>query len=69
MSDIIIGKHTLESLTSGMYADPLVLYREYIQNSSDSIDTACERGVLATGEDQIEISLLLLLKREKTIHI
>ncbi|MDD5793079.1 MAG: ATP-binding protein [Erysipelotrichaceae bacterium] len=36
--DVVIGKYTLESLTNGMYADPLDLYREYIQNSADSID-------------------------------
>lgn len=57
MTEIIIGKHTLESLTSGMYTDPLVLYREYIQNASDSIDSAFNLGILSTGEERIEISL------------
>ncbi|OUN08479.1 ATP-binding protein [Flavonifractor sp. An9] len=37
---LVIGKYTLESLTNGMYASPLDLYREYIQNAADSIDTA-----------------------------
>ena len=37
---IVIGKYTLESLTNGMYASPLDLYREYIQNAVDSIDAA-----------------------------
>ena len=46
MENIIIGKHTLESLTSGMYSDPFVIYREYIQNSADSIDEAIETGLL-----------------------
>lgn len=36
----VIGKYTLESLTNGMYASPLDLYREYIQNAVDSIDAA-----------------------------
>ena len=40
MSKITIGKYTLESLTTGMYIDPLILFREYIQNSSDAIDDA-----------------------------
>lgn len=31
--EFVIGKYTLESLTSGMYASPLDLYREYIQNA------------------------------------
>ena len=50
---IIIGKHTLESLTSGMYSDPYVVFREYIQNSVDSIDMAISNGTLKIGEDQI----------------
>lgn len=57
MSDIIIGKHTLESLTSGMYSDPYVVFREYIQNAADSIDSAYETAVLKPGEDRITITL------------
>lgn len=40
--EIVIGKYTLESLTRGMYSNPLDLYREYIQNAVDSIDNAKE---------------------------
>ena len=54
---IIIGKHTLESLTSGMYSDPYVVFREYIQNSVDSIDAAIKSGILMSGEDQIIVQL------------
>ena len=43
--ELIIGKYTLESLTNGMYASPLDMYREYIQNSVDSFDEAIELGV------------------------
>jgi len=38
--DIVIGKDILELLSYAMYADPLSIYREYIQNSADSIDEA-----------------------------
>ncbi len=38
--NFVIGKYTLESLTDGMYALPLDLYREYVQNAVDSIDMA-----------------------------
>lgn len=55
---IVIGKHTLESLTSGMYSDPYVVFREYIQNSVDSIDIAIQKKVLKSGEDQILVQLL-----------
>lgn len=57
MDNIIIGKHTLESLTSGMYSDPFVIYREYIQNCVDSIDEAISRGVIIKGEEDISISI------------
>lgn len=32
------GMYLLETLTSGMYNDPLSIYREYLQNSVDSVD-------------------------------
>lgn len=57
MGNIIIGKHTLESLTSGMYADPYVVFREYIQNATDSIDAAYKSRILKHGEDKITVSL------------
>lgn len=57
MSSIIIGKHTLESLTSGMYSDSYVVFREYIQNSVDSIDEAFQLGVLTPGAEQIVVRL------------
>lgn len=57
MSSIIIGKHTLESLTSGMYSDAYVVFREYIQNSVDSIDEAVRLGVLTPGAEQIVVRL------------
>lgn len=47
MDRIVIGKHTLESLTSGMYSDPYVVYREYIQNATDSIDEAVACGIIS----------------------
>ncbi len=43
--ELIIGKYTLESLTNGMYASPLDMYREYIQNAVDSFDEAVEAGL------------------------
>ena len=35
----VIGKHILSTLTIGMYQDPRMIYREYIQKSADQIDT------------------------------
>jgi len=36
----VIGKHTFETLTTGMYSNPLDSLREYVQNSVDSIEEA-----------------------------
>ncbi|MCI9486193.1 MAG: hypothetical protein HFI64_04300 [Lachnospiraceae bacterium] len=63
MQEIIIGKHTLESLTTGMYADPFVIYREYIQNAADSIDAAFESGVLCRGEECVDVIIHSAEKR------
>jgi len=38
------GIYLLENLTSGMYNDPLSIYREYIQNAVDSIDIGLIKG-------------------------
>lgn len=58
MGSIIIGKHTLESLTSGMYSDSYVVFREYIQNSVDSIDEAIRLGILELGNEKIIVRLV-----------
>jgi hypothetical protein len=55
--DISIGKYTLESLTSGMYLEPLSLYKEYIQNAVDSLDEAVEAGLLQKEDGQVLISV------------
>lgn len=57
MSNITIGKYTLESLTTGMYIDPLILFREYIQNASDAIDDAIDRGLITKEESRINVKL------------
>lgn len=54
--EYIFGANILENLTTGMYKDSRVIYREYIQNACDSIDKAVECGLLASKkEGQIQI--------------
>ena len=36
----IFGKNVIETLSEGMYDNPLFLFREYVQNSADAIDSA-----------------------------
>ena len=50
-----VGKFTLESLTTGMYSDPRIVYREYIQNSVDSIENAVAEGVMLNEEAKIKV--------------
>ena len=47
-NEIIIGKDILELLSSAMYVNPLTIYREYLQNSADSIDEGIKEGLLKT---------------------
>lgn len=49
MNEPVAGKFLLEILTRGMYSNPMHVYREYIQNSSDSIDKAIEAGILQSA--------------------
>ena len=36
----VVGADVLGLVTSGMYFDPLTVYREYVQNAVDAIETA-----------------------------
>ncbi len=54
---IKIGKFTLESLTTGMYADPRIIFREYIQNATDAIDNAVKQGLIQQKEGRIDITI------------
>lgn len=60
---LLIGKYTLESLTSGMYLSPLDLYREYVQNAADSIDSALLSGLVSKKDTQIVITVNSTEKR------
>lgn len=53
----IIGKNVIENLTTAMYEDLRIVYREYIQNASDSIDKAIKIGLLTSSEAQINITI------------
>lgn len=57
MTESIIGKNVIESLTTGMYENPLFVYREYIQNAADAVDHAVKAGVLQKGEEAISVRI------------
>ncbi len=51
----LIGKQLIEILTTGMYSDPKMVIREYIQNAVDSIDVAVANGVSKKSACRINI--------------
>ena len=53
----VFGKNVIETLSEGMYDNPLFLYREYVQNAADAIDAAVEAKVLEKDEGQIQITI------------
>lgn len=57
MAEYVFGANILENLTTGMYDDSKVIYREYIQNACDAIDNAVKNKILSQGEGKIEIWL------------
>ncbi|MDD2503860.1 MAG: ATP-binding protein [Clostridia bacterium] len=57
MIDYVFGANILENLTTGMYQDSKVIYREYIQNACDQIDKAVKDGILNPGEGSVKIWL------------
>lgn len=53
--EVQVGKYTLESLTTGMYSDPRIVFREYIQNSVDSLENAVQAGIIENQSMRIDI--------------
>lgn len=54
-SDYVFGANILDNLTTGMYTDSRIIYREYIQNACDSIDVAERTGIINPGQGVVEI--------------
>ena len=61
-SGAVFGASILETLTTGMYKDPIIIYREYIQNACDAIDQAVREGLYA---EQRQGSVHLFIDRDK----
>jgi molecular chaperone HtpG len=65
-NNIVVGKDVLELFAGAMYAEPLSIYREYVQNAADSIDEARERGLMPNKEADVAI---LFNQLERTVRI
>ena len=52
---VVVGKDILELFAGAMYADPLSIYREYIQNAADSLDAAREAGQMSNAPADVDV--------------
>ena len=52
-----LGVHLLDTITRGMYSDPLHSIREYIQNAYDSIRKSRRDGQISTEEGTIRLNI------------
>lgn len=51
------GKQILDILTIGMYSNPLMVLREYVQNAVDSLDEAVIKGLLIASQCRVDIHI------------
>lgn len=60
MADIEInfGANIIENITTGMYEDSRVVFREFIQNSCDSIDRAVSEGIMDKSDACVDIRII-----------
>ena len=57
-NNIIVGKNLLETLTSALYENPIILFREYVQNSLDAYNYAKKHLDLPILEDfKVDINI------------
>ena len=52
-----LGVHLLETITRGMYSEPLHSIREYVQNGYDSIRKARREGLISAQQGTILVSI------------
>ena len=57
INKMIIGKHILDTISIGMYNYPLMVFREYIQNSADAIDHLGRTSKDKVSNSKIEITI------------
>ena len=55
--NVLVGKQILDIITTGMYNEPLMAIREYVQNAVDAIDAATQKKISRHEGGQIEIGL------------
>jgi hypothetical protein len=55
-SKVIVGSDLIDIISVAMYAEPLVIFRELIQNAADSIEEAIERRFISPDDGRVLVS-------------
>ena len=59
--DVLVGGDILRLVTVGMYNDPLVIYREYLQNAADSFASLGDgTGSVSVTIDPVESQVTIM---------
>lgn len=58
----VIGKNVIEHLTTAMYENNNIIFREYIQNSADSIDKGIKHNIITKEDAYIYIDLNIKMR-------
>ena len=66
ITDPIVGGDLLRLITAGMYANPLVLYREYLQNAADAIASQ-GRGAVHVKIDRLQAQVTIVERRDRPV--
>lgn len=61
-----VGHQLLNIITAGMYDDPLMVYREYVQNAVDSLDLATQKGIIS---NELAAIAIRVDGNDRTIYI
>lgn len=54
---VVIGHDILSLISSAMYVEPMIIYRELIQNAADAIDDAVSTGVLKSDQGRVQLQI------------
>ena len=66
IKNIYVGRNLLETLTSALYESPIILFREYVQNSLDAYNESQKKGYAPIENFSVDISID---KKTRTIKI
>lgn len=66
IKNIYVGRNLLETLTSALYESPIILFREYVQNSLDAYNESQKKGYAPIDDFCVDISID---KKSRTIKI